>query len=124
MIPQLLGLLNDNKGVATVITALTVVALLGGTGNISLPADKAVAELNNRFVQYEQFDSQRYEMHELEWTQRQIGRMLRDLSWFADAANRRTLTPDEEATLHDLRLDLQGLKEYERELKARLKGDG
>lgn len=124
MIPQVLELVKDNKGAAIVITAMTVVVLLGGTGTIELPADKKVAELGDAFAQYQQFDTQRQDMHEYEWVQRQINRLIRDMAWLKDASNRRQLSPDELATLTTYEMDLQDLKQYESELRKRLKGGG
>lgn len=77
MISTIISLLGENKGVSTVIAALTVVALLGGTGAVTLPADAKVAEL--------QAD---YRLHLAQASQHDTAAELRQIRWEIEGLRR------------------------------------
>jgi hypothetical protein len=90
MIAQAIALLKDNKGVSVLITALTVVALLGGTGSILLPADRKVAQLEihvagvveeaSDYRQQQLIRGVAHDLQELNWQIEDIKRAIKQYS--------------------------------------------
>jgi predicted small lipoprotein YifL len=113
MISQILTLANDNKGVTTLITALTVVALLGGTGTITLPADHKVAELETQVAQTleqidDRFQQQGIEMKadEVERIRWQIQDLNRAIKQFDDDPDYQELLREERRLLMERQEDI------------------
>jgi hypothetical protein len=90
MIPMLLELLKDNKGIAVIGTALTVVLLLGGTGAVELPADRAVGELSiqlasgmqevNEYRRQQSMQDARQDLQAIRWQIEDVNRSIINLA--------------------------------------------
>jgi hypothetical protein len=90
MIPMLLELLKDNKGIAVIGTALTVILLLGGTGAVELPADRAVGALSiqlasgmqevNEYRRQQSMEDARQDLQAIRWQMQDINRSIVELA--------------------------------------------
>lgn len=104
-------------------TVAAVVAVLGGTMSVTLPADRKVADLEQRVAQTWQQQQQYHERRELEdvrWQMQYISNEINRLNQIPKYLNR-SLTDEERWQIDQLKQDFQLLKQRE---QALIKGVG
>lgn len=104
-------------------TAAAVVAILGGTMKITLPADEKIAVLEQRMAQTWQQQQQYHERRELEdlrWQMQYISNEINRINQIPKYLNR-GLTEEEKWQVEQLKKDFDLLKQREQSL---MKGTG
>ena len=113
---NILSLLKENKGVT--LTALTVVALLGGTAVIELPADKEIravkTEQAQRWEQQYRYDHNA-ELERIRWRMSDIAREINRINMIPQYLGR-PLTAEEAWQIEQLKMEFELLKEREQSL--------